>query len=287
MDSERVKSLLVLSLPLVLLVLATSIDDAAWSAAFYFAVLLSLLVISVETLRESSHRREENVRLSVELAQAQDQVVRVLGEVQGFQDELQKLRDALASERSAKSRTDSKPRLELMAFIGDTTPMLVELGRTKAPPLDGWLGLVSTRLAKVMGSAAAGLMVLRETLVLEGGEFVLGYEVVCRGGSRGCTLPLGARFRMHEDVSEGLRMEVGVGSVWVVEFGAHQERYWLATLLSSTESDPFVSALCRALVAPVFAALPPPSARPREQVEAAIEPLRPPRGEWSKEQRSE
>lgn len=164
--------------------------------------------------------------------------------------------DRIQSEE-VTGQTHTKRILDLFVFVGDTTRLLVELSDAGAPALDGWLGLVSGRVARVTGSAAAGAMVLRETLLFEGEEFLPGCEVTHRGGAKLCSLPVGQRIQTHDEIEADLRDAIGAGAIYVAEFNLNQDRYLLCLASSSRDEQPYLSTLCKVMVAPVLASLRP------------------------------
>ena len=228
-----IRTLAVLGIPALLLVLAASIADRTGSGLLYGAVVLALVVIAAETLRDLDHSRN--------LVDVERDIVDI------------ERRRADIERRKAEQTLESRRIFGLLAYVGDTTPTLVELSRSGTDSLDGWLGMVSDRIAHACSSADAGIMVLREVVVLESTEFAARYEVVNRGGSRSCTLSAGVQVRAHEGLTGDLRREAGAGSVYLTEFTINRERYWLGILLSATGDHPALMTLCRIMVSPVVA----------------------------------
>jgi hypothetical protein len=157
----------------------------------------------------------------------------------------------------AVGQTQTSRIIDLFVFVGDTTRLLVELSDAGAPAVDGWLGLVSGRVARVIGSAAAGAMVLRETLLFEGEDFLPGCEVRHRGGAKMCSLPVGQKIPTHDRIEADLEGAIGAGSVYVAEFNLSQDRYLLCLVTSSSHREPYLDTLCKVMVAPVLASLKP------------------------------
>lgn len=220
--SVRIRFVVALGIPLCLLVAGSIVDDPGVSTGLLCAAVISLLVWVAESVIEAK---------PLELPRAE-----------------------LPPDETA---IDTKRVIELFTFVGDTTRMLVELSSAGEPVLDGWLSLVSGRVARVTGSAAAGFMVLRETLILEGEDFLPGCEVVHRGGSKRCTLPVGGMVQMHDAIENDLLLEIGAGTAYVAEFNVNQDRYLLCLAQSSRRRQPLLSTLCKIMVAPVVASLDP------------------------------
>jgi hypothetical protein len=245
------RGVLVFAVPLLLLALATLIGSSGWSTGLYLAIVLALSVLVVETLREALQYRIERDDLHEQAERYRAQSIRYLKRLGLQRRRLEEL------EVSKAPVLEAKRQLELLAFIGDTTPTLIELSRAGTNALDGWLGLVSDRVEHATGAAHAGVMVLRETLELEGSAFVARYEVMHRGGSRSCTLSAGVRVRVYESLKEDLAREADAESVYLAEFALSQERHWICLLLSTSAQHSMLETLCRVLVSPVVASMVP------------------------------
>ncbi len=212
----------VLVIPAALLALAAAIDRPAWSATLYLSVVVSLVVIVLENLRDLDRHHGAG---------------------------------PAGDSTSPNSELNHRRLLELFAYVGDTTPTLVELSRAGTHALDGWFDLVSERIAHACGSAHAGLMVLREAVVLDSGLFSPRYEVVHSGGSRQCTLSVGVHVRVPHEIGQALEDEAGASSVYLASFTVVQDRFWVAILLSSSVDHAELHPLASMLVAPVATTL--------------------------------
>lgn len=223
--------LLAFGIPMGLLVAGSIVHDSGFSTALIGAAIVSLLVWVAESLFDSK-------------------------------------RQPHGSNADEAVPVETKKATDLFTLVGDTTRMLVELSRVEAPVLDGWLSLISGRVARVTGSAAASFMVLRETLILVGEDFVPGCEVMHRGGSTQYSLTVGQRVQTRDALEEDLLLEIGAGSLYLAEFNLNQDRYLLCLALSSDQPhQPALQTLCKIMVAQVSVSLGPEVSRATQRID--------------------
>lgn len=280
----RLRIAILVGIPLLLAALAGVVHSNTGSAALYYAAVVALGVMLIESLQEVRRGREKEAQAStalespggrlqsklVESEAASDRLKSRLGEWEAenyrLRSKLTKQEQRAAEQEMELAEATNDRRLALlMRYIGETSPTAAEMTLRDPRNLDGWFDLVATRVQNASKSGYAGIVLLREALSWDNGDFVGGYEVMASGGARELGLAPEMCLPATGTVEDALLKYARVGSAYVSEFSFDDQPYWLCVFLSTSAPHTYLDTLSRAMVAAVLAVLaiaPPAPQRP-------------------------
>ena len=235
---------LLVAIPLLLAGIAGVVSNTALSSALYYAAVVSLAVMLVESMLEIHGYRQEKTETAEGVLQQKAALEVLTDRVSRQEEELE-------------TATEDRRLAGLMYFVGETAPTVAELSLRDPHILDGWLDLVASRVQKATGTGYAAIVLLQEAVDWSEseGDFVGHYAVACGGGSAEFHLSPGTQLLASDTVPNVLIEQAGAGSVYFSEFSFNEEPYWLCALLSTSASHGCLQILTRAMVAPVLVTL--------------------------------